>query len=118
MGGVDFGGSQSHSMYLRFGGGYVGPGTKVEAYDSQRDSSYSEEGLLDTHEYNGVSVSKCGPECDDVIDCRLDSLISLSWRGWFNSPSFSGYKNNIVIKEGGAHPSRQSNRYLLNGYAD
>jgi hypothetical protein len=37
MGGVDFGGSQSHSMYLRFGGGYVGPGTKVEAYDSQRD---------------------------------------------------------------------------------
>jgi hypothetical protein len=38
MGGVDFGGSQSHSMYLRFGGGYVGPGTKVEAYDSQRDS--------------------------------------------------------------------------------
>jgi hypothetical protein len=38
MGGVDFGGSQSHSMYLRFGGGYVGPGTKVEAYDSQRDT--------------------------------------------------------------------------------
>jgi hypothetical protein len=38
MGGVDFDGSQSHSMYLRFGGGYVGPGTKVEAYDSQRDS--------------------------------------------------------------------------------
>ncbi|KAJ0119382.1 Uncharacterized protein HZ326_31831 [Fusarium oxysporum f. sp. albedinis] len=37
MGGVDFGGSQSHSMYLRFGGGYAGPGTKVEAYDSQRD---------------------------------------------------------------------------------
>jgi hypothetical protein len=24
-------------MYLRFGGGYAGPGTKVEAYDSQRD---------------------------------------------------------------------------------
>jgi hypothetical protein len=55
------------------------------------------------HEYDGVSVSKCGPECGDVIDCRLDSLISLSGRGWFNSPSFSGYKNNIVIKESGAH---------------
>jgi hypothetical protein len=39
----------------------------------------------------------------DVIDCRLDSLISLSGRGWFSSPSFSEYKNNIVIKEGGAH---------------
>jgi hypothetical protein len=37
MGGVDFGGSQSHSMYLRLGGGYLGLGTKVEAYDSQRD---------------------------------------------------------------------------------
>jgi hypothetical protein len=32
-------------------------------------------GLLDTHEYDGVSVSKCGPECGDVIDCRLDSFV-------------------------------------------
>ena len=46
MGGVDFGGSQSHSMYLRFGGGYVGPGTKAEAYGSQRDKSKEKTALL------------------------------------------------------------------------
>jgi hypothetical protein len=36
-----------------------------------------------------------------IVD--LIFLISLSGRGWYNSPSFSGYKNNIVIKESGAH---------------
>jgi hypothetical protein len=55
--------------------------------------------VLNTHKYDGVSVLKCGPECGDVIDCGLESLISLSERDWFNSPCFSGYKNNIVIKE-------------------
>jgi hypothetical protein len=25
--------------------------------------------LLDTHEYDGVSVLRCGAECCDVIDC-------------------------------------------------
>jgi hypothetical protein len=33
--------------------------------------------LLDTHKDDGVGVSKCGPECGDVIDCGLDSLITL-----------------------------------------
>jgi hypothetical protein len=36
-----------------------------------------------------------------IVDLIL--FISLSGRGWFSSPSFSEYKNNIVIKEGGTH---------------
>jgi hypothetical protein len=52
--------------------------------------------LLDTHEYDGVSVSKCGPECGDAIDRRLDSFISLSETGF--TPLF-GYKNNIAVRE-------------------
>jgi hypothetical protein len=32
--------------------------------------------LLDTHEYDGVSVSKCGPECGDVIDRRPALIIN------------------------------------------
>jgi hypothetical protein len=30
--------------------------------------------LLDTHEYDGASVLKCGPECGYFIDCGLDSF--------------------------------------------
>jgi hypothetical protein len=42
-------------------------------------------------------------KCSDIIHCRLDSSICLPGRGWFDSPSFSGYENNIVIRDGVAH---------------
>jgi hypothetical protein len=43
------------------------------------------------------------PNVVKLLIVDLIFLISLSGRGWYNSPSFSGYKNNIVIKENGAH---------------
>ncbi|KAJ0133609.1 Uncharacterized protein HZ326_23327 [Fusarium oxysporum f. sp. albedinis] len=43
------------------------------------------------------------------ISLTVTENIILSGRAWLSSPSFSGYKNNIVIRENGAIPSRQSN---------
>jgi hypothetical protein len=68
MGGVDFGGSQSHSMYLRSGGGYVGPGTKVEAYDSQRDTLATTEVLAKDETEDGAK------EASDLIDGDYGAL--------------------------------------------
>jgi hypothetical protein len=65
--------------------------------------------MLDTHEYDGVSVSKCGPECGNVID-RFFWILSQSVREGFH-PSF-GYKNNIAIRDVEPIPSRQSNKAL------
>jgi hypothetical protein len=59
--------------------------------------------LLDTHENDGVSVLKCGPESGYFIDCELDSFDQSARVGLIRSPSFFGHKNNIVIKESGAH---------------
>lgn len=59
--------------------------------------------MVDTHEYDGVSVLKRGPECCYFIDCGLDSFDQSAREGLIRFPSFSGYKNNIVIKESGAH---------------
>jgi hypothetical protein len=59
--------------------------------------------VLDTHEYDRVGVLKCGPECGSFIDCGLDSFDQSAREGLIRLPSFSGYKNNIVIKESGAH---------------
>jgi hypothetical protein len=50
-----------------------------------------------------MSVLKCGPECGYFIDCGLDSFDQSAREGLIQFPSFSGYKNNIVIKETGAH---------------
>jgi hypothetical protein len=59
--------------------------------------------MLDTHEYDGASVLKCGSECDYFVDCRLDYFDQSASERLIRFPSFSGYKNNIVIKESGAH---------------
>jgi hypothetical protein len=59
--------------------------------------------LLDTHEYDGVSVLKCGSECGSFIDCGLDSFYQSVREGLIRFPSISRYKNNIVIKESEAH---------------
>ena len=37
------------------------------------------------------------------IDCGLDSFDQSAREGLIRFPSFSGYNNNIVIKESGAH---------------
>jgi hypothetical protein len=42
---------------------------------------------------NSTNYNKSGP-------C---TLLGYPGRGWFNSPSFSGYKDNIVISESGAY---------------
>ncbi|KAJ0127478.1 Zinc finger BED domain-containing protein DAYSLEEPER [Fusarium oxysporum f. sp. albedinis] len=39
--------------------------------------------MLDTHEYDGVSVSKWSRIFCDVIDRRLDSLITLGLAGFY-----------------------------------
>jgi hypothetical protein len=59
--------------------------------------------MLDMHKYDRVSILKCGPECGYFIDCGLDSFDQSAREGLIRFPSFSGYKNNIVIKESGAH---------------
>jgi hypothetical protein len=44
--------------------------------------------VLDTHEYDGVSVLKCGPECGYFIDCRLDSFDQSAREGLIRFPPF------------------------------
>jgi hypothetical protein len=57
--------------------------------------------LLDTHEYDGVSVLKCGPEYGCFLLIVSLILFDQSVReGLIRFPPFSGYKNNM---ESGAH---------------